>query len=104
MRDLDQSDVEADAMQMFDNYLNWLINAPRIDQQRERYIWGGYARQGDIHGVAILATIDYARSEVGMLETMGSNMSSDWGDYERDAYSREAEEEMMGRPLFPNEY
>jgi hypothetical protein len=35
---------------------------------------------------------------------MGSAMSSDWGDYERDAYSREAEEEMLGRPLFPNEY
>jgi hypothetical protein len=104
MKDLDQSDVEADASRMFDNYLENLPHWDDLSLQRERYIWGGYARQGDLHGVAILATIDYARSQVGQLEMMGSAMAADWGDYERDAYNREAEEEMLGRPLFPNEY
>lgn len=33
-----------------------------------------------------------------------SDMMSDMLRYEQDTYSREAEEESLGRPLFPNEY
>jgi hypothetical protein len=32
------------------------------------------------------------------------NMPQDDGSWEADAYNREAQEESLGRPLFPNEY
>ena len=38
-----------------------------------------------------------------MLDTM-SGVGVDDGSWEREAYNREAEEQMLGRPLFPNEY
>lgn len=38
------------------------------------------------------------------VESYYENMPQDDGSWEADAYNREAEEDMLGRPLFPNEY
>ena len=39
-----------------------------------------------------------------MLDEMSGGSMIDHMEWERDAYNREAEENMLGRPLFPNEY
>lgn len=117
-KDLDMSDVIADAEAQFDRFLYDLQDESRTDLEYLRYRYGPDARQGEPHGIAVITTINYILSTPCVLEfgwhdehsdcqRMLDTMDGDYGDpdsWYADAYNREREEEMLGRPLFPNEY
>jgi hypothetical protein len=63
-KDLDQGDVQRDADNQFGLYLESLYFLDDTHLREIRYSWGEKARQGDMHGVPIVSTIDYLRSHI----------------------------------------
>lgn len=116
MRDLDMSDVLRDADDMHSQYLNTMYNEFDVKTDPElgelRYKAGTLAREGNIYAIEAVEMIDHillgriATSLCeGCLDRTGCDMCCppDF-DWMADAYNREAEENMLGRLLFPNEY
>lgn len=62
MKDLDMSNVIADAEDQFDNFLNSLLTKDDIDLQALRYKYGEDARIGEPHCLAVVSTIDWVRA------------------------------------------
>lgn len=106
-RDLDQSDVEADARDMLDaqlsaDYDRMTYNFTDTELLEHRYWISIDARRGS----------PYERLEIGMVNailterhsTLVEDQPWDDGSWYADALNREAEEASLGRPLFPNEY
>ena len=115
-RDLDMSDVLADADRMFSEFLDLMVDDDEITLRINRYDYGPDARQGEPHAIAVVETCDYliprpCYREFGdhdhdpaRCAMILDNMNASWDDGFADAYNRELEAESLGRPLFPNEY
>lgn len=105
-RDLDQSDVEADARDMLDAQLaddyERLTSFTDAEILEHRYWVSIDARRGS----------PYERFEIAMCNEILFNrhvndeFEQPWddGSWLADSLNREAEEQSLGRPLFPNEY
>lgn len=117
MNDLDWSDVVADGERMFDEFLVALADADTVSLQVNRYDYGPDARRGDPHAIAVVETCDYLipkpcyrefgdhdHDVVECSRILHDMSGGDDGSWYADALNREAEENMLGRPLFPNEY
>lgn len=118
-RDLDYSDVIADADEQFERWLGRLVDEPRVELEHLRYAYGIDARfDGDRHAIAVVRTIDFILGaghacylefgehdhDPARCQRILDDMAGSWDDGLADAFNREAEESYLGRPLFPNEY
>ncbi len=109
------SDVLADADNMRADYFNalWMDLDRRSDWelQKTRYSIGIQAREGNPYSIECLVIMDqilltrHTSLCEGCLGRTGCDMCCppDFS-WMNDAYDREGQEEMLGRPLFPNEY
>jgi hypothetical protein len=61
-RDLDMSDVLADADSQFSNYLMTFYDMSPDELAYERYLWGPEARRGEEKGVEVLIALTDVRS------------------------------------------
>lgn len=115
MKDLDMSDVLADAEDQKADYYNklWIALECNSDEELGKviYDYGIEAREGRHFSMDVLRmaeTIRLTRIATtlceGCLDRTGCDMCCppDFDDYY--GINREAEENMLGRPLFPNEY
>lgn len=115
MRDLDWSDVLDDADRMYQAQLDAVytnldaLSTP--DLEHKRYKIGEEARMGhfamiDAYEIANhLVNVRNGTTCEGCGWRGGCMMCCPWDDGGlADAFNREAEEQMLGRPLFPNEY
>lgn len=113
MKDLDMSDVLADARDMLDQQLMRMYNEfdKLSDAELEEFRYWARIRahaENDTFELRALDDILLRRHSTlceGCLGRYGCEMCcpSDFS-WMADAYNREAEENMLGRPLFPNEY
>jgi len=116
MRDLDMSDVLADADRMRDEYYDRLYMELEVldlvELGRKLYWLGILARKGDQDAAMLVRMIGDIRLRQiatslceGCLDRYGCMMCCPWDDGGlADALNREHEEMALGRPLFPNEY
>jgi len=115
--DLDMSDVLADADRMFSDMLDRMVEDDEITLRINRYDYGPDARAGEPHSIAVVETCDYVLAHYRCFREFGPHdehddceriladmNGGDDGSWYADALNREAEEGMLGRPLFPNEY
>lgn len=117
MRDLDMSDVLADAQRMQDVYYDQLLHdldtLEDAELDQTLYQHGIQARAGREFSMDVVQIIGYIRLTrinttlcEGCLDRYGCDVCCPptYMDWVGDAMNRDAEEEMLGRPLFPNEY
>lgn len=116
-RDLDGYDYEREAENMFSDFLDLLFEESEITLLINRYDYGPDARRGDPHAIAVVEVCDEVLAHYDCYQEFGPHdghsdcnriLDTMRGGYGGDdlayALNRAAEEEMLGRPLFPNEY
>lgn len=115
-RDLDMGDVMADAAAMRDEFLHqmWLEFDRKSDVELNEVLYkvGPTARGGNEYSILVTDCINHimlSRTVTTLCEGCFDRTGCDMCcppdfDWMADAYNREAEENMLGRPLFPNEW